>query len=301
MYSAKPKQPTTQPSGDMGPGIVAVSGLRGHLDAKWDGDAKSGRLAYQLRIEPMEERWGPGFSRVTLNPPMPISVNVRLLDASGFALCGKEVDLRFSPQTAAVPAGLQTGPNGKKLSPAERVAVEQSARQTAISQMQAAESQREQGKDIFQNQTTTDGQVTALNAQGTLPCSPDQFKRADYWDFNTNFPTLADQAALLDPRLATAQHKELEPPAHPERRTVSKLAQQGYIIQGDDRVTGYDPIHGLLLAEEGKAFLIDKRTGRSTASAWASNYSLIHYKCDQHANCSLSSPGGLSVLRARLN
>ena len=56
------------PPGDMGPGIFAVAGLRGHLDTKWDGNAKTGRLVYQLRIEPMEDRWGAGFSRVTSSP-----------------------------------------------------------------------------------------------------------------------------------------------------------------------------------------------------------------------------------------
>jgi hypothetical protein len=55
VLSTRPKSNAT-PAGDMGPGIVAVAGLRGHLDARWEGDAKTGKLAYQLRIEPMEDR-----------------------------------------------------------------------------------------------------------------------------------------------------------------------------------------------------------------------------------------------------
>ena len=170
---------------------------------------------------------------------MPMSVNIRLLDSTGFALCGKEVDFRFDPQHAEVPVTVSpVGPNGKKLSLAERNAAVEAARQSQITQMQAAEVTREQGKDLFQNQTADDGQVTAINAQGCLPCSPDQYKRANYWDFNTNFPDARRAGQLLDPK-AGQQAKEFETPAHPGRRNLAKWGD-GFVIQGDDRVTGYD-------------------------------------------------------------
>jgi hypothetical protein len=294
--ASRPKA-NAPPPGDLGPGIVAVAGLRGHLDTVWEGDGKTGKLAYKLRIEPMEDRWGPGFSHVTINPPMPISVNIRLLDSSGFALCGKEIDFPFNPQTAGVQVEVpQVGANGKKLSLAERNAALQSARQSQITQMQAAEVVRERGKDIFQSQITNDGQVSAVNVQGALPCSPDQYRRVDYWDLNTNFPTLDEQAALLDPK---AHDKEFAPPAHPGKRTLAKL-QDGFVIQGDDRVTGYDLARGVLSAEQ-KTFTIDKRFGQAAATAWANNYTLIHYRCDQQANCSLTAAGDAAVLHARLS
>ena len=298
VFTSKPKS-SGPPPGDLGPGIVAVAGLRGHLDTVWEGDGKTGRLAYKLRIEPMEDRWGAGFSRTISGAPMPLSVNIRLLDSTGFALCGKEIDFRFDPQNAAAPvAAPQSGANGKKLSEAERNAATQAARQSAITQMQAAEVARERGKDIFQNQLTSDGQVTAVNVQGALPCSPDQYRRVDYWDFNTNFPTLDQQAALVDPK-AGLHAKEFAPPGHPEKRTLTKWGD-GFVIQGDDRVTGYDSVRGLLWAEQ-KTFAIDKRFGQATAHAWASDYTLIHYKCDQHANCALTAAGQVAVLHARLS
>ena len=46
MTMNKPKDDTPQP-GDLGPGIVAVAGLRGHLETRWDGNAKTGRLVVQ--------------------------------------------------------------------------------------------------------------------------------------------------------------------------------------------------------------------------------------------------------------
>jgi hypothetical protein len=296
MTMNKPKEDATPPPGDLGPGIVAVDGLRGHLETRWDGNSKTGRLVYKLQIVPMEDRWVAGFSHVVSNPPMPMSINMRLLDSTGFALCGKEIDFRFDPQGAAVPVSISAvGANGKKLSVAERNAAMQAARQNQVAQMQAAETAREQGKDIFQNQTAADGQVAAINAQGSLPCSPDQYKRANYWDFNTNFPSLDEQAMLLDPK---AHPKEFNAPGH-QKRTAPKWGD-GFVIQGDDRVTGYDQARGLLWAED-RTFAIDKRFGQTTAAAWASNYTLIHYKCDQHASCALTAAGQAAVLHARLS
>jgi len=295
----RPKQ-NIPPPGDMGPGIVAADGLRGHLETRWEGDEKTGKLAYQLRIEPMEDRWQAGFSRVALNPPMPMSVNVRLLDSSGFALCGKEIDFRFDPQNVIVKVLLPaTGANGKKMSAAERSGAISEARQGEISRLQAEEVSRERGKDIFQNQLTDDGLVSAVNVQGILPCSPDQYRRADYWDLNTNFPTLDQQALLLDPKAAQLAKSEYAPPAHPGKRTLSRIPQEGFVIQGDDRVTGYDSASGTLLTD-GKTFHIDKRFGQPTAMTWANNYVLIHYRCDQQSDCSLTAAGEAAVLHARL-
>lgn len=298
---ARPNKDNTPPPGDLGPGVVAADGLRGHLTTRWEGDSKTGKLVYQLRIEPMEDRWQAGFSHVLLSPPTPMSVNVRLLDSTGFALCGKEVDFKFDPlRTEASIAMPTVGADGKKMSVAERNAAIAAARQSEVARMQAEEVARERGKDVFQNQVGNDGQVNAVNVQGMLPCSPDQYRRVDYWDFNTNFPSLEQQAFLLDPRAARLAKGEFEPPDHPGKRSLSRLPQQGFVIQGDDRVTGYDSAHGLLWAEN-KTFKIDRRYGQVTATAWANNYSLIHYRCDQYANCALTAAGEAAVLHARLD
>jgi hypothetical protein len=249
----------------------------------------------------MEDRWQAGFSHAVLKPPEPIYVNVRLLDATGFALCGKEIDFRFDPQNGNVPdvTAPLVGSNGKRLTVSEREAALKIARQNAISQMQAAEVQRERGKDIFQNQITNDGQVSAVNVQGALPCSPDQFRQASYWDFNTNFPTLDEQAALLNPKSAAEKAREAAAVGRSARRT-SLRPQEGFIIQGDDRVAEYDPASGLLWAQ-GRRFQINRQTGATTATAWANNNTLIHYRCDQEGSCALTASGGTAVLHARLS
>jgi hypothetical protein len=100
---------------------------------------------------------------------------------------------------------------------------------------------------------------------------------------------------LLDPK---ARQKELDA-THPKKRTAPKWGD-GFVIQGDDRVTGYDQARGMLWAED-RTFAVDKRYGQTTAAAWASNYTLIHYRCDQHANCALTAAGQAAVLHARLS
>lgn len=301
VYTATKPKDGAPPPGDMGPGIVANAGMRGHLTTRWDGDRKTGKLVYQLHIEPMEERWQEGFSKAVLNPPQPLSVNMRLLDATGFALCGKEIPFRFDPQNAKVQVAVPSavGPNGKRLSAAERSAAYQAARQSAVTQLQAAEAVREQGKDVFQSALGPDGLVSAVNVQGSLPCSPDQYQRASYWDMNTNFPSLDEQAALLDPRAAALKSNESEPGKHAAKRT-SNRPQTGFVFQGDERVTEYDAARGQLWTQ-GRTFRIDRMVGQATAMAWANNNTLIHYRCDQQANCALTAPGGSAVLHAHVN
>ena len=301
VYTATKPKDNAPPPGDMGPGIVANAGLRGHLNTRWDGDRKTGKLVYQLHVESMEDRWQAGFSRAVLNPPQPLSVTMRLLDATGFALCGKEIPFHFDPQNARVqvPMPPAIGPNGKKLSAAERTAAYKAAQQSAVTQMQAAEVVREQGKDVFQNQVGPEGLVTAVNVQGALPCSPYQYQRASYWDMNTNFPSLDDQAALLDPRAAALKAKGADPGAHAAKR-ASNRPQTGFVFQGDERVTEYDAARGQLWTQ-GRTFRIDRMVGQATAMAWANNNTLIHYRCDQQANCALTAPGGSAVLHAHVN
>lgn len=299
VYTATKPKDGAPPPGDMGPGIVANAGLRGHLTTRWDGNRKTGKLVYQLHVESMEDRWQAGFSKAVLNPPQPLSVNMRLLDATGFALCGKEIPFHFDAQNAQVqvPMPPAVGPNGKKLSAAERTAAYQAARQSAITQMQAAQAVREQGKDVFQSALGPDGLVSAVNVQGTLPCSPDQYQKASYWDMNTNFPSLDEQAALLDPR-AALKAKEAGLGAHAKK--ASTKPQSGFVLQGDERATEYDAARGQLWTQ-GRTFRIDKMLGAATAMAWANNNTLVHYRCDQQANCALTAPGGSAVLHAHVN
>jgi hypothetical protein len=301
----RPKPADTPAPGDMGPGVSAASGLRGHLVTQWTGDARSGKLQYQLRVEPLQFSQAQGFSLVNAKPPGPYSMNIRLLDATGFALCGKEILFHYDPTKSMPPSPSVPASKGKKSDVAARIAAEHAAREADIQHAQTAEADRERGKDIFENQAGADGLISAVNAQGDLPCSADLYKRANYWDFTTTFPSVAEQDALRDPR-AAAQAKrdtmaEEGQSGAARRKPAPKKPLSAFYIQGDDRASSFDHRRGVLEAEGGKSFLILAAAERSTASHWANNYSLIHYKCDQQAVCALTVAGGLSAVHARLN
>lgn len=235
------KQPAAATFQDLGAGISNASGLKGNLQVRWEGKAQ-----YQLKFEPLEPMQSAGFSYVAADPPSPLSVNIRILDATGFALCGKEI---LFPGNGANPSA----------------------------------------KDFFRNTVGDDGKVTAFSAQGVLPCSPDQFKQASYWDFTTNFPTLAEQDALMNEPAAARARRAAEARTAQRRSGRSPTA---FTAEGDDRVTGYDASRNVLEARLGRDFLVTRANDRTVANNWAANYALFHYKCDQHARCALTHAGG---------
>jgi hypothetical protein len=256
---------------DLGPGIENASGLRGHLVAGWKGNAQ-----YQLRIEPIDPRENVGFAFVTANPQKPITLHVRLLDASGFALCGADVLIPFEGQRAHAEAATAQGSDS--------------------------------GKDVFQTETGADGRIDALNAKGVLPCSQDEYKRFYYWDFSSNFPTLAEQDIMLGRKpVVSVQEAQSEPanefavPRARPRKPVVKKPPAAFYMQGDDRVVGWDSTRGVLQGDAGHSFTIPKKSDQAIAAAWAEGNSMIHYKCDPHANCALIHMGTTGVVMARLN
>jgi hypothetical protein len=241
-------------SDDLGAGISQASGLRGHLVTRWQS-----KTQYMLKIEPLDPRDADRFASVTAHPSKPIAIDIRLIDSSGFALCGKQIVLPYE---------------AKKVVEAN-------------------------GADVFTNILGADGKVEALWAQGTLPCSRDQYKHFDYWDLSTNFPTLAEQERALGDRGAESPQSASEARAAAKRRQTAKKPLSTFYMEGDDRVTSYEPSRGLLVAGAGRSFFIDKRSDQATVANWATDSSLIHFKCDQHANCALSRAG--SMVLARMN
>jgi hypothetical protein len=284
--SSKSKSPND--TDDLGQGVFSASGLRGHLVTRWQDKAQ-----YQLKIEPIDPREDAMFALVNGNAPRPFSINIRVLDSSGFALCGKEILLPFDPSKAAQ----LNGPLPKKKADADQVL---SARQADLKRLQAQEQDRARGKDVFQNIAGTDGKVEALWAQGVLPCSPDQYQRFDYWDMSTNFPTIAEQQQLLN-RKSGPTRQEAAKEREAAQHKAAKRAALAFYVEGDDRVTGYEPARAMLITGPGRSFFIDRKSDQAIAANWAANSSLVHFSCDQHAVCALKRAGTAAVVVGRMN
>lgn len=247
---------STADADDMGAGVAQASGLHGHLVTRWE----QGKAQYMLKMEPLDPRNAAGFSAVAANPPKPISINIRLLDSAGFALCGKAILLHYPSLHGVAPSGA----------------------------------------DVFQNIQAPDGSVEALWAQGNLPCSPDQYRKFDYWDLSTNFPTLAEQDVLLGkrpPLTAGSQDMTATASAHAtgirlKRKPAVKGPVSTFYVEGDDEISMYEPARALLTDDSGRSFFIPVKSDQAIAATWAANYSHIHFKCDQHANCALRTGAG---------
>jgi hypothetical protein len=253
------------------------------------------KAQYQLKVEPIDPRANAGFALVTGTPTQPISINVRVLDSSGFALCGKEILLPFDP------AALQQNPKlPKNKAEADKILA---AREADTQRMRVQERQREGGRDVFQTIAGSDGNIEALWAQGTLPCSPEQYKKFDYWDLTSNFPTLAQQQDLLDQKTKKDKLDLAELRAYEQKRkaVAAKKTALGFYIEGTDRITSYEPARAMLNAGPGRSFFIDRKSDQAIVAQWAADSSLIQYKCDQHAVCALRHAGNAATVMARMN
>lgn len=232
---------------DLGSGISKTTGLKGNLQVRW----QNATAQYQVEFEPLNSYESAGFSAVATNPPSQLYINVKVLDAAGFAMCGKQI---LFPYNAS----------------------------------------NQSGKDVFQNTAADDGKVMSINAQGVLPCSPDQLRQASYWDFTTNFPTRSEQKVLLSPPETTEDSTQQAAQSHSRRRQVTRPA--AFSSEGDDRVADYDSSRGVLEAQYGHEFLVSRLGDRAVADAWASGGSLFHYRCDQHSQCALTGAGGRETI-----
>jgi hypothetical protein len=276
---------------DLGQLTSSEAGLKGHLYTKWEGN----KLQYRLAIEPSGSEQQAGFALVVGNPPRPLAVNFVLKDPKGFSLCSREVLLKYTP--GAAPATAPTAPTSDATAAeAGNPGSVAPGQQADLAQLQAQETQRETGKDLFQEQTGPGGRIDAINAQGVVPCSKDSYEQISMWSFSPDFPTLAEQNELLK-REAEAREAAAHPA--PRKKPVAKPTPKPllFAIEGDDVLVGYDSAGGYLESGNGQVFYVDKQ---ANLAAWQIFPARIHYRCDQASGCTIIRAGSGAVLRARL-
>lgn len=275
---------TARPFQDLGPGVSNIDGLKGHLVTRWQKGVE-----YQLKFEPLFAIYAPGFSYTVGHPPGPLWIDLRLLDSTGYALCGKQIVFQPGPGRTNVDFALLRKPAVRKLT----VSV---ASPSASASGQQAPMQLGRKPDQFHNDLGNDGQIASVYAQGMLPCSEAQYKKFSYWDFSTNFPSLSRQDALMKaPAIARARAAEAAREAQKRREARSPH----YFVEGDTSVRGYDPATDTLETGSGQKFIVVKKPELSTANAWAQSNAQIHYKCDTLSNCMLTRAGDGRIVNTR--
>jgi len=282
------------PSGPYDLGLVTSNafGLKGRLFTKWEQNA----LQYRISFEPNGPEQNAGFGVAIADPPRPLSIAFQLKDAKGFVLCSKDVLIKYDPASALPP--LPPLPEkGKVKKDAPSQADLESARQAQLLRLQTQEAQREQGKDIFQEQTGSDGQIAAISSQGDIPCSKDSYEKVAMWSFSADFPSIAEQDDLLKQRAAAQAMADRAAPAHRRQAPKPVANPLSFAIEGDDVLVGYDPGAGVLETSTGQSFYVDKQ---ANLSGWQVFPLRIHYRCDQLSGCTIVRAGSGAVLPARL-
>jgi hypothetical protein len=251
---------------DMGPVTSSATGLKGHLYINWEKT-----LHYRLTFETSDSDQQAGFALAAANPPRPLSIEIQLQDSKGFVLCSREIVSSYDNKPPAA---------------------------SDSAQLKNQELKREQGKDIFQNQTAAKGQVAALNAQGEIPCSAKAYENTAQWSFTSNFPSLAEQEEALK------RPQEMRAIAA-QRAAAKKAAAKGaekllpFSIEGDDAIVELDVNRGVIETSGRKTFFFDKTSMGSADPVWRDYPVNIHFRCDQSSNCTLMH-AGTGALRVRL-
>jgi hypothetical protein len=273
------------------------AGLKGHLFTQWDK-----KLGYRLALQPSDPNRQAGFAFAVAHSPRPLAIEIHLRDAQGFVVCSRAILLKYDPASAPALAASNPAPQA---GPADAANAAGNPPAHAVEELLAAqEAERELGKEVFKEDIGPDGQIAAIDAQGEFPCSEQAYASAFSWSFAPDFPSLADQDALLKGQ-NVAQASVGQPPAAtpaPRRKAprISAAPLLSFTIEGDDAIVEFDVSRGIIETRAGKTFLFNKGSGEIVNPKWQDYPVNIHYKCDQASACTITHSGA-GALRVRLS
>ncbi|MDR3739729.1 MAG: hypothetical protein P4L40_12015 [Terracidiphilus sp.] len=255
--------------GDLGQGVVIPSGLRGHLVT----ELQDKTVHYKLKMEPIALPEQDAFGRVTATNKEAFYFNLRVLDAVGNPVCGKQVVLP-PVGSNAVPAGADPfirvkGDKGLIDGLWVEGTLPCSADQFA----------RFGYWDFTTNFPTVDDQDRMFGIDHRAQTETPEERAAETKKTQT-------------PKAAAAQSPT-------KRRAVQKKPQTGFFLQGDDHISSFEPGRNVLTVGPGRSFVVLRAADLATASAWADDAALVHYICDQQATCTLRRSGSAATIVAR--
>jgi hypothetical protein len=262
----------------MGPVISDATGLKGHLYIKWEKT-----LQYRLTFETIYPEQQAGFALAVTNPLYPLTFEIHLQDAQGLNLCSREIVLKYDARSAAA-----TDANFLKM-PASR----------DFARLDATEQEREQDKDIFQNQIAPNGQVAAINAQGEIPCSAKAYEKTTQWSFTTNFPSLAEQDEWLTRQREMRGGEAQGSAAHKKAAAKAAVKLVPFSIEGDDAIVEFDVRRGVIETSGRNTFYFDKTSTGSANPVWQEYPVNIHFRCSRSLDCTVMHAGA-GALRAKM-
>jgi len=251
---------------DLGNRRFDQAGLSGRLIVRWQDKA-----AYDLYLDPVDQQDAGGFQALAENPSHPLSVVIRLLDASGVVACDKEIDFPGPTQPGSRP----------------------DATQVLMPKTTAA-------GDTIRDMAGSDGQIAEINTSGPLPCPLKAYQRIAAWDFATNFPTSAEQEKEAREGIArgSATGSRSSRFASGWRLSAVHFQHLSAAIEGDDVIVGDNPGRGTVDTNSGHEFQMG--AGGALSSEWQIFPSAIHFRCEKTGICTLTRYSSHSILQARL-
>ncbi len=250
---------------DLGTSNIPAAGLQGRLVARWLGSA-----AYELHVDPIAPQQLSGFSAVVANPPHPLSVSLRLKDASG-VVCRKEILFPYNPQPAS-----------------------------GADHPDALQPQKTFAGDTVQNVASADGTIDEIVVDGPLDCAEKTYGRIAAWDFSSNFPVVADQDDWLKHEQSVAANERRRAAEIHARALIPKTQPLSAPIEGDDVVVSDNPSRGSVETRAGRVFYFGREGLREAEAGWQVFPVAIHFRCDTKSFCVLTRIGTSIVLQARL-
>jgi chemotaxis protein histidine kinase CheA len=253
----KPKPPVSYI--DLGNRRLDSAGLTGRLIAHWEG-----KPTFQLFVDPIDPQQIANFHAVASNPPYPLTVTLRLKNASGIVVCQEGVNF---PDANGQPLVPLTNPEG----------------------------------DAVQNIAGADGHISEIRIDGPLSCTQENYSNLTDWDFSSNFPSLKGMHELRkeeEEQKTSADSKKAASTAntHGPQAQVQRLPST---IEGDDVIVADNPARGIVETSSGRLFFVGKN-GLHGRADWQTFPASIHYRCDKSGSCTLTRKNSGASLQVRL-
>jgi hypothetical protein len=265
LYMAINKQNPIQPYVDLGQTNIASAGLAGRLVAKWEGSA-----SYELHIDPLSPQQAAGFAAVAVNPPHPLTIDLRIANDNGSVVCRKEIVIPFNPVQ----------------DPDDAVA-------------QELQPQKTFDGDTVQNVAGPDGQLEEILMTGPLTCPEKAYRAFSNWQFTSSFPSVADQQDWLRQQDALVEDLRRKAAVAKANASMPRGLRLAAPVDGADVITSDNPSHGTVATRGGRSFYVGKN-GEMARAGWFVFPATIHFHCDVKSNCVLSRPDVSTSLSARL-
>jgi hypothetical protein len=251
----------TGKTGDLGQGVSADTGVRGHLVT----ELLNKEVHYKLKIEPIEPPQADEFSHAAASNQQPLFINVRILNLVGDPICGKQLVLE-PPAGGKPPAGAD---DFKRLN----------SKDGSIVGLWA-EGMLPCSPDQFSRFGYWDFTTNfpPLTDQEKLSAKGQKGGTSGYSENDTRESARGGNA-----------------------RQALKRLLSGFQFEGDDHVTAFEPGRNILQIGPGKSFVVLRANDLQTAEQWADDAALVHYVCDQRAICTLRRAGSSAAVLARKN